>query len=54
MLGLSCCIAAARDNDYAYLSQSRMRLAVLHGEGIASRLPLWRAAGLTQWTVGAI
>jgi hypothetical protein len=54
MLGLSRCLAAARDNDYACLSQSRMRLTLLHGEGVASRLPTWRAAGLTQWTVSAV
>ena len=50
ILGLSCCVAAVRDNDYACLSQPRMRLTVLHGEGAAT----WRAAGLTQWTVGAV
>ncbi len=54
MLGLSRGLAAARDNDYACLSQPRMRLTVLHGEGVASRLPTWRAAGLTQWTVSAV
>ena len=54
LLGLSRGLAAARDNDYACLSQPRMRLTVLHGEGVASRLPTWRAAGLTQWTVSAV
>jgi len=54
MLGLSRGLAAARDNDYVCLSQPRMRLTVLHGEGVASRLPTWRAAGLTQWTVSAV
>lgn len=54
MLGLSRGLAAARDNDYACLSQPRMRLTVLHGEGVASRLPTWRAAGLTQWTVSVV
>ena len=54
MLGLSRCAAAARDNDYVCLLQPRMRLTVLQGEGGASRLPTWRAAGLTQWTVGAV
>ena len=54
MLGLSRCAAAARDNDYVCLLQPRMRLTVLQGEGGASRLPTWRAAGLTQWTVGGV
>ena len=54
MLGLSRCLTVARDDDYACLSQPRMRLTVLHDEGVASRLPTWRAAGLTQWTVSAV